>query len=185
MIALAEFFKAYWTQMLLFVVGVSMGGFASHVYDTAQVAKVRIELADVNAKHSSEEAQSANAAIERLQLANQKANSLQTALDITEQRLAITQTEMNREIQRNTSGRACLNGRTVSLLNSAAASGTQPTTLPNTTSGAAETSTGFTTDTDIANWINNATTQYNTCRARLDALIDWHLSTTTTELKHD
>lgn len=178
------FVRTYWLHGLLLGVGLALGGIASHVYDTAQIATTRAELAGVKAQHSEEKAQATQAALERLQTAKQRADALQTALDVTEQRLSITKTELNREIQNSTTGRACLSGRTVSLLNRAA-TGSDPATLPNTTSGPTAESAGFATDTDIANWINSAAAQYNTCRARLDALIDWHTDPAKASPQHE
>lgn len=178
------FVRTYWLYALLLGVGLALGGIASHVYDTAQVATIRAELASVKAQHSEEKAQATQAALERLQTAKQRADALQTALDVTEQRLAITKTELSHEIQKSTSGRACLSGRTVRMLNRAAA-GSDPAPLPNAASGPAETNAGIATDTDIATWINSATAQYNICRARLDALIDWHISPAKDSTEHE
>ncbi|MFZ6775813.1 hypothetical protein ACO0LD_03200 [Undibacterium sp. Ji83W] len=173
-----------WFDMLLVAFGMSLGAAAAHVYDTAQIEIAKANLAGIKAQHSDQQAQATQAALVRLQDANQRANALQTSLDLTEQRLATTKTELNNEIQKSTTGRTCLNGRTVGLLNRAAA-GSEPATLSNAASGPAETSTGFATDTDIAAWINGAAAQYNTCRARLDALIDWHINPAKASPEHE
>lgn len=173
-----------WFDLLAVVFGMTIGAAATHVYDTAQIEITKANLAGVKAQHSDQQAQATQAALVRLQEATQRANALQTTLDATEQRLATTKTELSNEIQKSTTGRACLNGRTVGLLNRAT-TGSEPATLSSATSGPTEASTGFATDTDIATWINSATAQYNTCRARLDALIDWHMSIPEKGVQHD
>ncbi|MFZ6872853.1 hypothetical protein ACO0LF_12375 [Undibacterium sp. Di27W] len=173
-----------WFDLLAVVFGMTIGAAATHVFDTAQIETTKAAMAGVKAQHSDQQAQAAQAALQRLQTANERADALQTALDVTEQRLSITKTELNREIQKSTTGRACLNGRTVGLLNRAAA-GSEPATLSNASSGPVETNAGIATDTDIATWINSAAAQYNVCRARLDALIDWHVNPAKASTEHE
>lgn len=84
----------------------------------------------------------------------------------------ITQ-EKNREIAKLTTGRACLGADVVGLLNGtdSAAPGIKPVSqtpgLSLATGGSAA------TDHDVATWISNARREYDTCRARLNALIDF------------
>lgn len=139
----------------------------------SQNASLRGDISSIRQAHSDQVAQTASAALQRIVVANQRADSLQTALDDTEQRLTTSKMEIQREIKLNTTGRACLNSRTVRLLNDQAA-GSQPASLSTPSNGPAADSTSVATDTDVARWANTAITQYNICRARLNALIAWH-----------
>jgi len=162
-------------RILFFLaIGFLAGSFLAHVFYADAIATAKAEKLGLEARYNSEVSATKTAALHRIQLANARSDSLQTALDIAEQRLSITEKEMQREIQRNTTGRACLNARTVSLLNHRAATGNQATTLPATSSQPAQDSTSVATDTDIANWANAAITQYGICKDRLDTLIAWH-----------
>lgn len=79
--------------------------------------------------------------------------------------------EHQREIKRLTTGRACLSGELVRVLNSE--------TLPNgqreAVGGAVATDSGSATDTDIAGWIDTAKLYYGRCQDRVNALIQFHL----------
>ena len=80
---------------------------------------------------------------------------------------------------RLTTGRACLTGAAVRMLNDDPADyGAAPAVSPATgSSDAADGSAA--TDTDIGQWVIAARARYATCRQRLDALIDWHTPTNT------
>ncbi|MFZ6687523.1 hypothetical protein ACO0K0_07225 [Undibacterium sp. SXout11W] len=162
-----------WLVAVTFVIGLGAGGAVVHLFDTAEIASVKADLSGLKAQHSEAIAQANAAGLERIQRANERADSLQIALDITEQKLSITQLEMQREITLNTTGRACLNARTVRLLNDNT-TGKQSTALPTSTSEPVAQDAAVATDTDVATWINNTKAQYGTCTARLAALIDWH-----------
>lgn len=162
------------TILFFLAIGFLAGSFLAHVFYADEVATEKAEKLGLEAKYNSDVAATKQAALSRIQQANARSDSLQTALDISEQRRTITEKEMQREIQRNTTGRACLNARTVSLLNHRAATGGQATTLPAPSSQPAQDSSSVATDSDIANWANTAITQYGTCKDRLDALIAWH-----------
>ena len=164
-------------KALIFVAGLTLGCAFAHWWNADEAADARAELADLNVKHSGELAQVRAAALTRLQTAQARSDALQIALGDTEQRLSATQKDTQREIERNTTGRACLNGRTVGLLNRAAADRTAtlpaPGSEPVAEDAAAAADTEVATDTDVATWANQAIEQYNACRARLGALIDW------------
>ena len=99
--------------------------------------------------------------------------------DILERRLAAGEaarssqsTEHQREILRLTHGVPCLDSRTVRLLN--ASRGIEPVTYPGTTGRTDAADAAAATDTDVSIWIDAAVRQYDECRERLDALIDWN-----------
>ena len=101
-------------------------------------------------------------------------------LDALEERLSAEEAsrqtqalEHAREIKRLTTGRPCLNAGTVRLLNEPAI-GLRTPVLPAPASGAAAADAPAASDTDVAGWIDGTRHQYDACRSRLDALIDWH-----------
>lgn len=155
-----------------FALGLLLGGGGTYLFTSAELESVKADFAGWKARQADEKTQAASVALERLQRANERADVLQSALDKTEQKLSTTQKEMQREIKLNTTGRACLNARTVRLLNDDTHDN-QPASLPTTTGQPAEEDAAAATDTDVADWIAIAKTQYATCTARLDALIDW------------
>lgn len=117
--------------------------------------------------------------LRRLTDAQQRGDALTARLQERDAQLAQSTKEKTDALRRLTSGRACLGAAAVRVLN-AATGGTAH--LPEATTGAA--ATGATsaadsdqpgaTDTDVAGWIGNAQQQHELCRARLDALIDFH-----------
>ena len=177
------FDKVAATICILF--GLAIGIFLTQFAFVAERAEAKATISKLKKQHSEELASTQAAALDRYQKANARSDALQTELEITAQRLTITQSEMQREIQRNTTGRACLNQRTVSMLNnrtaerSTTASMSTPISEPVAASGTIASDTNIedeaATDTDIASWANIVITQYGTCKARLDALIAWHL----------
>lgn len=77
-----------------------------------------------------------------------------------------------REIERRTTGRVCLSASAVRLLNSPNHPDTR-NELPTPASSVAAADGPAATDRDIAVWIDNARREYDICRARLDALVDF------------
>lgn len=84
------------------------------------------------------------------------------------------QQELNREIARSTTGRTCLDARTVGLLNAAGhRDAARPGPMPQTASAPDAAPGAAATDTDVAHWASEARSRYDACRAQLDALIDF------------
>ncbi|MBU9688542.1 MULTISPECIES: hypothetical protein [Betaproteobacteria] len=130
-------------------------------------------IATLKADQATQERQAAQAALDRLQQAQARGDALQARLAAEETNRQTQAQEHAREIKRLTTGRPCLNAGTVRLLNEPTGhSGTVP--VPATTSGATAADAPASSDTDVAGWIDNARHQYDACRGRLDALIDWH-----------
>ncbi|WP_292965952.1 hypothetical protein, partial [Novosphingobium sp. UBA1939] len=79
--------------------------------------------------------------------------------------------EKTREIPRVTAGRPCLGPGAVRLLNGAG----QPSAgaVPQASGAPVAADGPVATDTDVAGWIAGAQGQYETCRVRLGALIDF------------
>jgi len=125
-----------------------------------------------------------------LQAALARGDRLSNTLLTAEHQISQLRTEVHHALNKTTSGRPCLNGPTVRLLNQA--SGLAASKLPAATGSAAAggatvaTDPGdsapddaqYSTDTQVASWIADAGAAHGVCRARLDALIDWHLEKT-------
>lgn len=118
-----------------------------------------------------------NTNITHLQAAQAKADELTLQLQQNQARLTRNNTELKHALSQATTGRACLSGSAVSLLNGQASTTTSTAAVSTPTSITAGADGAFATDTDIASWAADARTQYDTCRGRLNALIDWQKST--------
>lgn len=138
---------------------------AAHLYYQAQIATMERDQAQAVA--------TARAAdVETLKLAKRHGDALTLQLQVTESTLTKKQKELHDAIRTQTTGRACLSGSVVSLLNNSGSTDGSAH-LPASTSGDAPADGAAASDTDVADWAANARTQYDICRARLNALIDW------------
>ena len=148
------------------VVGVVTGYTSAKKECKAQV--LRIERDAQEARASALEAINA-----RLKTETERGQKLSQELLAAESRLTKTREELRHEITRSTRGRACLDARTVRLLNNAGRDAAADDALPKT-AGAPDAAHGAAaSDTDVAQWAAEARSQYELCRARLDALIDY------------
>ena len=144
----------------VFLLGLKMG----YAIGDAKASKLETQQANT-------ERDAVKSALERLVASGKRADALETKLNAAEaQRLTQSQ-EHQREIKRLTTGRPCLNRGTVRLLNLSA--GNQPATVPKVAGGPLAEDAAAATDTDVAEWIDHAIDQYDTCRDRLGALIDF------------
>ena len=109
---------------------------------------------------------------EALEVAQARGDALSTELLANEQQVNQLKTEKLHAISQATTGRPCLNGPTLRLLDQAP--GLSVRGLPPAASGTAAASEPVSTDTDIAQWAVDAGAQFEVCRTRLDALIGWH-----------
>lgn len=130
----------------------------------------------------------------RLQVAQKLGNSLATQLAatlITNDQLALEKTHA---LSRVATGRTCFSGPVLRVLNgspglrvagldglpapqpAAAAAGATAATDPDPAEAEGE---RIASDADIGTWAIRAGAQYETCRVRLDALIDWHTPSAT------
>lgn len=109
-----------------------------------------------------------------------KATELGQGIAETEAHLMITQMERDDAIKRATRGSACLNARTVGMLNAGSATAPVPA-MPTPASGqpdaradAGGTAAPGASDTDVALYISDARTRYSSCAKRLSAWQDWY-----------
>lgn len=148
------------------------------------------------AARSAQQAATAQAALARTQQAQALADTLTVRLIRAEQDLATTAKERDEALHKATSGRACLGSAALRVLHGApgvrVAALPTPAAGPAAAHGPAAADTGATpaagpdpdpgpeletTDTQLGAWVLTAGAQYETCRARLDALIDYALGT--------
>ncbi|MCK9987413.1 MAG: hypothetical protein AzoDbin1_03885 [Azoarcus sp.] len=139
----------------------------------------RIELAQVRETAARNQAAVAKHASRRLLEAETRGDELTTQLHVANRAALHTQEKLDDALRRATTGRACLNGPALRLLDGAhnlTVAVPPPAGGAAAGDGPAPTDSGelVSSDTDVARWIARAGFQYDECRRRLDALIDWH-----------
>lgn len=131
------------------------------------------EIEALKRTHAEAEAAAAAAALERLQQAQARGDELAQQLAAAETTLQTQAEEASREIARLTTGRRCLDGAVVRMLN-APSQGIRLGAVPPAAGQPAAADGAAASDRDVAQWARVCRTGYDTCRARLDALIDYH-----------
>lgn len=103
-----------------------------------------------------------------------RANELSKQLASRETEIVYKTREVTKNVTSVTTGRACLSAAAVSLLNTRPNSPAMPeATGTPIAENAAQPATVEASDTDAAYWMADANGQYETCAARLSALIDF------------
>lgn len=138
-------------------------------HDNAAAALQACQTAAVQAQAASQA--SARARLEDALRASDAASLAQAA---TQTRLQSQLAKAKNELNTLTTGRACLDGATVRLLNTqpGMAGADLPTPAPEPDTATAATAT----DTDLAGWAATAASQYQACRERLGAIAQWDQS---------
>ena len=144
-------------------------------------APLLTQLAQQDAAYNTEKFQAQVLAAQALKVAQDRGDALTNTLAIRQSEIVQLTREKRNAISQVTTGRACLDSAALRLLNTAP--GLSVSGIPQTTGSvvaagaAAATDTDIagvvSTDADIASWAIDAGSQYEVCRARLDALIDW------------
>lgn len=174
------------------LVGVVAFAAGSAVWTVAR-APLLVQLAEIERDHSRQQLRASEDAINRLQVANARGDELTQTLLQREDQIKQLSREKRDAIAEATTGRPCLGASALRLLNGAP--GINVAGMPAPTGSAAAAGATATadpdaqglvaTDTDVAGWSVDAGAQYEVCRGRLDALIDWHMvpppATTTTQ----
>lgn len=106
----------------------------------------------------------------------ERGDELATSLASQQSRITKLHQEHTREINRLTTGRACLSAELVGVLNRTQPTATDgPDALPTSIGSTAKSdASAFATDADVGNWTASARQQYAECAARLGSLIEWH-----------
>ncbi|NTZ82373.1 hypothetical protein FCJ61_04905 [Burkholderia metallica] len=129
-------------------------------------------IADMKTDQAAAAQRAETSARKHLEAEQKRGDILSTKLAQTETALNQKTLEASRALARLTTGRTCLDGRVVRVLN-----GTDTNSAADDVRATASTPDAANepaaTDTDVAGWINHAKGEYETCRARLGALIDF------------
>ena len=166
----------------LLLAGCVLVAAGSAVWQVAR-APLLTQIAEQDAAHTREKLRTLERAAEVLQAAVDRGDQLTNSLELRQAQINQLAREKHDAMQKATTGRTCLGEPALRLLNGAPGLSVRGLT-PATGSTAAEggavaTHTNITevtsTDTDIASWAVDAGAQFEVCRARLDALIDWNL----------
>lgn len=132
---------------------------------------LQAELATERAAEAQQKFRVAERAAQVLQAASDRGDALSAKLAQSQTQIDQLTRSRRNEIAKVTTGRACLDGPALRLLDGAP--GLRVGGLAKTASGTAAADGAAASDTDITGWALDAGAQYETCRNRLDALIDW------------
>lgn len=146
----------------------ALGALGGYRYADAQGAA---ELARVQRLAAEEKAAITTAAATRLIAANRLADDLTLRVDAADVARMNASKERDRALKSLTTGRACLDGTAVRLLNQSARA--DDGQLPAAADQSADTATAAASDSDVALWIGTARDYYDACRGRIDALAEW------------
>ncbi|AJF01224.1 hypothetical protein SG18_21160 [Pandoraea apista] len=130
------------------------------------------EISDMKRDEADARATAEKKARNILEAEQERGNGLSDKLAKTESALTKQSQELSNALSRLTTGRKCLDDRVVSVLNGTS-SGAAADDLRTGTRTSDATDGPAASDTDVAGWISQAKGQYEICRARLGALIDF------------
>lgn len=156
---------------------VALGAWAGHSLGRAPLL---VELAEVRQAHAETGKLQALASARGLSQAQQRGDALTTRLVTRQAQIDQLRKQQHDAIQALTTGRYCLSADAVRVLNSAdAPTNGGPVDVPPPPGSAAAEDGTFATDTDVGQWSVHAKAQYDICRGRLDALIDFDAAPST------
>ena len=136
-----------------------------------QANSYEAKLADIRSSIAESDRLRARAAATALQAAQVRGDTLSRDLLAREAMINRLSKEKRDALSRLTTGRPCLSADAVGVLNGTTGAGAG---MPQATGIPAATGGGFATDADVGQWAAAAIAAHDTCRHRLDALIDWH-----------
>ena len=143
---------------------------------TVQGWRMDSALATLRNSHTQAQAELTERNAKHLVRVWERGDELATSLNIQQSHITKLHQEHTREINRLTTGRACLSAELVGVLNNTQpATADRPDPLPTPTGGPdAAHAAAFATDADVSTWAATARRDYAECAARLGALIEWH-----------
>lgn len=133
---------------------------------------LQLKLAQQTQTYASEKQHAAEQAASILQAAQARGDALSAGLLNQQAQIDQLKKDKLHAVTQVTTGRACLRGDALRLLDGAP--GLRVDGLPPATGGALAADGAIATDTDITGWAIDSGAQYEVCRTRLNALIDWH-----------
>jgi hypothetical protein len=163
---------------ILSVIAALLAGFAAgytfeHRARVAEVAQIRADIAR-------REAEAAEEARRRIEAAHKAADAAISQRDARIAELDAVTRRLRHDLKNATTGRPCLSPAARGLLQQSTAFGIKLPASPGFTLAAPAAPAanpgepaGDTTDTDIAGWILDAASLYESCRARIDAIRQW------------
>lgn len=168
--------------VLALLIGAVSGAVVARHYTQAQLGTV---IANLNQDKAEARTKALESQAARLKAAEERSNQLAGQLSVALLANSQLTTEKTDALKSATAGRACLSDRAVRVLNGSpgirvAGLDGVPTTRSGTDAASSATATDpdsaglIVTDTGIATWAALAGQQYESCRLRLDRLIDWH-----------
>ncbi len=128
------------------------------------------EIADMQRDQAVASQRAANINLSRLQAVQARGDELTNDLLAARAEADAAQEQLNAALSRATTGRTCLGGGALRLLDRAAL-GVSADLPPAASSPAAADAADVATDTQVAQWAGSAIHQYAECARRLDALI--------------
>lgn len=136
-------------------------------------APLQVQLAQTQEAQAKADFQAAERRAAVLQAAQARGDALSHQLLTRQAQITSLQKDRHASIDAHTLGRPCLSAELVRLLND----GPQEpgADLPPPPGSDAAAGGAAATDTDVGHWTATARAAHAICRARLDALIDWHL----------
>ena len=136
-----------------------------------QAYRYEAKLSDMRSSIAESDKLRALSAATALQAAQVRSDILTRDLLTREAMINRLSKEKRDALSRLTTGRHCLSADAVGVLNGTTGAGAG---MPQATGIPAATGGGFATDIDVGQWAAAARAAHDTCRQRLDALIDWH-----------
>lgn len=179
-----------WVPVLALLAGAAAGAWGGWQLGRAPLL---VSLAELRETHTEQTRLVQQASAKRLQVAQERGESLAAELAHTLTTNAQLTQEKTHALRAATTGRACLSDRALRLLHGApgiTVAGAPGLPAPQPAAAAAHAAPAapahpdgerVATDTGLALWIANAGGQYEACRQRLSALIAWHHQPTHTE----
>lgn len=187
MLSLFNFVAARWGMGLAYrlmgfipwatlVLGLLIGASASWVVGRSPL---KVELADVQRQHAEAMRLTIEQAALRLRRALEHGDQLTHQLAQYETQIQQLSREKDDAIRQATTGRTCLDSNALRVLHGAPGLRVDRAELLPTAPSRATSTDGpvapYASDLDIGRWSIAVGTYYETCRSRLQALIDWHL----------
>lgn len=162
-----------WTTLLL---GLVMGASAAWMLGRAPL---QVELAEIQRQHAEAIRVANEQAAVRLHRALERGDSLTHQLAQHQTQIQQLSREKEHAIREATTGRTCLDSNALRVLHgSPGLRVDRAELLPSAPSRAPATDGSiapYASDRDVGRWAIAAGAHYETCRSRLQALIDWHL----------
>lgn len=185
MIRFAPLWPAVAAAALLTGAGFAGGYALKKQLDAAEIARLKGDIARMEAAHAEDKRAAAEAAAARLAQSEAAARAVTLALDATKDRLAATRKRLKEELYALPTARGCgLSAGARGLLNAAIAeAGALPARAgasDRADAGLAADSgydaghdAGHVSEADLGGWIAEAAARYDECRARIDAIGQW------------